>query len=71
MIPRVEDASRRRCRLSRFAGGWTGLVARQESRTAKVRLERVSQNWSGREELGACGVMNEAAAVDRHRESPE
>jgi hypothetical protein len=45
MIPRLEDALRRHCLFSRFADGWTGLLARQqESRTAKVRLERVSQN---------------------------
>jgi hypothetical protein len=50
MIPRVEEALRRHCRLSRLGDGWTGLLTRQqESRTAKVRLERVSQNWSGRE----------------------
>src|ERR1035437_6244226 len=36
------------CRLSRLADGWTGLLARQqESRTAKVRLERVSLTSRG------------------------
>jgi hypothetical protein len=27
MIPRVDEASRHRCRLSRLAHGWTGLLA--------------------------------------------
>jgi hypothetical protein len=48
MIPRLEEASRRQGRRSRLADGWTGLLARQqESRTAKVLLERVSPNGRG------------------------
>jgi hypothetical protein len=45
MIPRLEEASGRHCRLSLLAGGWRGLLARQlEGRTTRFRLDHVSQN---------------------------